>query len=259
MSGSPTLRIVTFKWRPTGSHRIPSQDVLVYGPTHVNRLYSGLKRCLSIPFEMTCVTDDPEGIRPEVQTISLWDEFLRGEQSEKLKDLGGCYPRLKVFSKEAEELFGPWFACVDLDTTFLKDVTDIFSARRPFCYYRAPGPWGTGWRFNCGLFSMEAGTMSYVWSEFLKDLSTGEVREKAKKKHAGTDQSWCNHVIDFDDPRIWYWSKDHGIYDMRQHLIEAGLEKNPPDDCRIVTWPGPRDPSVSPWKHLPWVKESWRD
>ena len=40
-----------------------------YSPEYINKLYRGVKRNLSRPFRFICVTEKPEGILPEVETI----------------------------------------------------------------------------------------------------------------------------------------------------------------------------------------------
>ena len=40
-----------------------------YGPEYVNRLFGGVSRFLSLPFRFVCVTDDPTGLHPEVESV----------------------------------------------------------------------------------------------------------------------------------------------------------------------------------------------
>jgi len=54
----------------------PKQIVCVkwgtlYGPEYVNRLYTMVKRNITGPFRLVCLTDDREGIRPEVECFDL--------------------------------------------------------------------------------------------------------------------------------------------------------------------------------------------
>ena len=45
-----------------------------YAPFYVNRLFAGVKRHLSRPFRFVCVTNDPEGIRPEVECVPFAED-----------------------------------------------------------------------------------------------------------------------------------------------------------------------------------------
>ena len=42
-----------------------------YPAYYVNRLYAGVRKNLSGPFEFYCMTDDPAGIREEVKILDL--------------------------------------------------------------------------------------------------------------------------------------------------------------------------------------------
>jgi len=42
-----------------------------YGPEYVNRLYAMVRRHLSGEFKFVCLTDDPKGIRSEVQCFPI--------------------------------------------------------------------------------------------------------------------------------------------------------------------------------------------
>ena len=49
-----------------------------YSSKYVNRLYSMLKRHCSIPFQMYCYTDNPKGIRKDVNIIPITDDSKEG-------------------------------------------------------------------------------------------------------------------------------------------------------------------------------------
>jgi hypothetical protein len=42
-----------------------------YGPEYVNRLYAMVRRNITGPFRLVCLTDDRHGIRPEVECFDL--------------------------------------------------------------------------------------------------------------------------------------------------------------------------------------------
>ena len=56
-SNLPRVNVLCLKW---GTY---------YGPEYVNRLYAGVRRNLKRPFRFVCVTDNPAGLRPEVETV----------------------------------------------------------------------------------------------------------------------------------------------------------------------------------------------
>ena len=53
------VNVITIKWGDR------------YGPHYVNRLYAGVQRNLNAAFRFVCFTDNPQGIRPEVEVYPL--------------------------------------------------------------------------------------------------------------------------------------------------------------------------------------------
>src|SRR5690606_4765132 len=109
---------------PNSGIILPSQkNGFAYNASHVNTLYSMLRRHYRRPFEFICVTDDPIGIDENIKCLPLWDKCIY---------LGGCYNRLYVFSDHMKNFIGPRFACVDMDCVIVGDVTPIFDRTEDF-------------------------------------------------------------------------------------------------------------------------------
>ena len=56
----------------------------LFGPAYVNRLYSGVRRHLPGPLRFVCMTEDTEGIHPDVEVIPLPDEPFQDEMDRAL-------------------------------------------------------------------------------------------------------------------------------------------------------------------------------
>ena len=54
--------------------------------------------------------------------------------------------------------------------------------------------------------------------------------------------------MDLANEAHWQQERD-GIYDMRQNFLEKD-RTDIPENCKIVMWPGPRDPSKSTYQTL---------
>lgn len=70
------INFFTFKWGEK------------YGPEYVNRLYGALKKHVDVPFNLTCITDDSEGVHSDIDIIDYntfdpWD-----------------YPKDRIFTRE---------------------------------------------------------------------------------------------------------------------------------------------------------------
>ena len=102
------LNLFTFKWGDK------------YGPEYVNRLYGSLRKYISTPFNFTCITENSEGILPE---IGLLDYKQIGPDSWRV------YPQNQIFTREKLTLFDldipgtkGW---IDLDVLIHGDVTEM--------------------------------------------------------------------------------------------------------------------------------------
>ena len=58
-STSPVKQVICVKWGTA------------YGPEYVNRLYGMLRRHITGEFRLVCLTDNAEGLRPEVDAYDL--------------------------------------------------------------------------------------------------------------------------------------------------------------------------------------------
>jgi hypothetical protein len=175
-----------------------------------------------MPFEFTCITDDPMGIDEDVRIIPLWRDLC---------DTKGCFRRLKIFSDDPEirRMIGPRFASVDLDTVIVDDITPIFNRTEDFLV------WGEHNRRNpfCGsLWIMDTGCRRQVWNNF--DLADYPPDDSGKYPY-GTDQRVMSDSLYPHEVMI---SKDEGIYNFNmdikiwqhKHVIRTDTPKPEPPE-----------------------------
>lgn len=230
------LTFVCFKWRRSGvGYQLPG--VCEYTARHVNVLRNMLERHVRLDHRLVCVTDDAAGIDPRVGIVPLWD---------KCRELGGCYNRLWVFSKEAGELFGQRFVCIDLDVVLVRDCTPLFDRPEDFVINAyVPGRESDpDQHYNGGMFMQTAGARASVWEQF--DPATTPALVQADPRTIGTDQAWLRLHLGKGEAR---WTSADGVYEARR--VGSRL----PTDARIVFFSGKRDPSRFP---APWVRAHWR-
>lgn len=243
------LSIVVFKWEVLSNQReyIPTQighSKVTYDHNHVNTHFNMVSRNLKIPFKYILITDKKDDrINTDIIQLDLWPYY---------RELGGCYHRLFTFSKEFEEYVGSRFISMDLDMVITSDITSLLTISDDFVYYRMKGSNGTGWRMNNGMYMMDTGSRSFVWEKFNQDPDD----IMSKRNGPGTDQGVTNFLLDLEKETCWTQGKY--IFDMRQDFIEKNRTELP-DDCRIVMWPGPRDPNQSQWKsRYKWIEEYYK-
>ncbi len=231
------LTVVCFLWRtPDGRHN----HLYEYSAEYVNKLRNMLERHLSLPHELVCVTDDPEGIDPRVRIIPTPVE---------VKGWPGMLRRLVIFREDAAELFGKRILLCDLDVVILRDITPLvdrpedFVAWEPRLFYHFKGQYS---RYNTGFMLMDAGARPEVWDEF----SVERAQRILGAKHQGVvdEQAWITHALGVGEP-VWPWDGD--VRSVRATPV--------PQAARIVFFNGPRAPGMAAMQaEYPWIEANWR-
>lgn len=207
-----------------------------YTSEHVNTLKRMVDRHLQLPHEICCITDDPAGIDSDVRIIPLWDD---------LKELGGCWRRLKAFAPEMRELIGPRFCSIDLDVLICGDITPILIKPTPFVIWK---DYRSDTKYNGGFWMMDAGVRSRVWDWFVPKESPQTCRGLL-----GTDQAWLNRMLYGEQT----WGTREGVYSYRWHVLRNG--HGLPPGARMVFFHGPYDPASEQLQaRHPWIKEHYR-
>jgi len=237
------LQVVCWKWAPEkeSKHFVKRAG---FSAKHVNVLYASLKRFLTLPHKLVCVTDDYAGIRPEVTIMGI-DGYFK-----YFKELGGCYRRLRAFDRVG--IFGQKFISIDLDVVICGNLDKIFDFDEDFKIWEDTFRRRTPY---CGsLWGMETGAREKVWEEFFAhpELSIKQAREKG---FIGTDQAVVSSML---HPREATWGIADGIYNFNTQIRVNG--KALPGNAKLVFFNGKYDPSQHNLQaRYPWIKELWKD
>jgi hypothetical protein len=238
---SRPLQVVCWKWQTPTAYRSK------FTHDHVNTLYSMVARHYPDPFEMVCITDNVKGIRPEVRTIALWNDW-RNVPSPHGGMHPSCYCRLRAFAGDMAILIGPRFVSVDLDCVITGDLRPIWNRPEDFVI------WGDvlkGTPYNGSMWMMDAGARSKVFHDF--DPLTSP-KKTTDARLLGSDQAWISYVL---GPSEKTWTAKDGVYAFRTH-VRNHQYKLPPD-ARIVFFQGNIDPwSAQAHALAPWIKEHYR-
>lgn len=213
------LKIMTWLWAQKDGRA-------TYTANHVNIWAAMLKRHLTIPFSLACVTDMPDGIDPDIEIIKPPGDFVGLETPTWNKDKPNCFRRLSLFSPKAEKLFkAKRFVSMDLDCVICKNIDDLFTRSEDLVLYR-----GTSFDrpYNGSMVLMTAGCRPQVYKDFNEKNAI-----LSGAKYVGSDQAWLAYklgpgeaVWDFNDGVYWYGSK----YNSSQ------------SHCKIVFFPGSPKP-----------------
>ncbi|MEY4414231.1 MAG: hypothetical protein RIQ53_1524 [Pseudomonadota bacterium] len=93
----------------------------LFGPEYVNRMYGMVKRNITTPFKLVCLTDDPAGIREEVEC-------------HELPELGVPHPERTIGKWRKQILWARTLPgltgtalFIDLDSVIVDNIDDYFS------------------------------------------------------------------------------------------------------------------------------------
>lgn len=251
---SDKLKIVCWLWREQLITR-PRQYFTI---DHVRIWRDMISRNLSMPHELVCITDQPKQVPKGVRYIPLWDDLL---------EWGGCFVRLKCFSKEIGELIGGKFASMDLDCAVLGKLDPLFDRPEPAMFWSMPG------RLQGSMWMVTPGVLPELWDDFYTDNL--EIEKKRRNDGAvykqwihgpakrgefrvGTDQRWISyrvqHLPEEKRQQIGYWTEYDGVVNVSSS--PKHYKKRPPDNARIAFFSGPEDP-MELRKSVPWIAECY--
>jgi hypothetical protein len=209
---------------------------------YVMKLVRGLRRHCS-PFRMILVTIDiAMDLGKDVdQVITIQEE------DRHLLKMKGCLARLRMFDPEwqsANNIEGR-LVCLDLDTVITGPLDKLFDLQDSFVILQGANA-SNPCPYTGAMMMLRTGTHAEVWDDFdLERLAT------IPKYEFADDQGWIAHKL----PGAAGWKAGaDGVYAFMKPgwpNKHGGL----PDDARIVTFPGYRDPAQ--FKSLPWVQKHW--
>lgn len=232
-----------------------------YGSDYVNRTYAMAMRNTSRPLRVVCFTDDPVGIRPEVD-VKPMPPFDLPERMRYHP-----FRRMFIFQKELADLQGNVLH-LDLDLLITGSI-DAFFDHKPELDFVVAENWtqpgqGIG---NMSVFRFRVGALTRVWDRFRPD-------PMAMMDLYRNSQTFVSRTLGHVDfyPAEWCLSFKHSLVPP----WPLNFFKTPalPAEARIVAFTGKPDideaargewPVTAGWKKLykhvrptPWINEHWR-
>lgn len=256
-----------------------------YGPEYLDRLYGMAARHITGPFRFFCLTDRPEGIRPEVTCLPLPDMGAPMPVNTK-----GIWGKSRLWSRDLGGVTGP-VLFIDLDVVITGPLDPFFDLGAPDDVILARNPNTPLEKLGqTSIFRFPVGKLAPLRDRFLADPQgvadayRFEQRYVTRNAPGGVSfwpKSWVAHfrmhcippfplnyvraprlpsgarVVIFPGPLnppdaiAGRWAEDRPVHSPGQH-IAAGLR-------------GDRRGSDSLWRHLrhynrpaPWVADHWR-
>ncbi len=243
------LTVVCFKWfDPRGRYN----DRVLYTAEHVNSLKRMVRRHLSLPHRFVCITDDEQGLDPDIRPVPIDGRIVSAA--------GNRYPKLMIFRTDAADWLGDRILMLDLDTVVVNTLDSLVSRDEDFVAWKDPN-WDRNpkrGKFNSSMVLLRAGSHPEVWNSFEAAIgvtvNSGHV--------AYSDQAWIWRALGENHP---VWSAEDGVLSFKRNLLRRKLItrkldlRKPtvlPPGARIVFFHGgidPRRPDVQA-RHG-WIRE----
>lgn len=229
-----------------------------YPAEFANRLYRMVKRNTTLPVTFYCLSDNAEGLDPNIEFRQLPDLGLKG-----------WWYKLLVFSPELFDISGTTIF-LDLDVVITKNIDELFTYEAGS--FRIIKDLQQG--YNSSVFRLDIGSMPNVWNDFLSDrdhiVNTlhGDqdwIAQCAKDQMNAWPARWvisykkqCNARAERSFGRIGAQLRKFGLLASPKGFAEL------PDTSKIVTFHGKPDPidvmngPWDMWKEAPWIREHWK-
>ncbi len=242
----------------------------LFGPEHVNRLYSGARRNLRGETRFVCMTEHADGLHPGIEVLPLPEEPFRAEMDAALAKANrqGAMRKVSLFRPGAiPDLTGPVLG-FDLDVVITGALDEILSfapgtvaMRADWVEARRGRPTGHG-----SVFRYDPALHPWLYETLAADPA-GEVARARGSEQRYTStlaQRKCAFAYLPPDQVV---SFKHGC--LRLPPVSYLLPQRLPPNARVVCFHGrPKmEDAVEGWhgnlfRHArpsPWLKEHWID
>lgn len=210
-----------------------------------------LKRHLHQTHRLVCITDQPKDLPTGVEPATMAPVLPRMDH----KGLR----RMWLYSADAGTL-GVRLLQLDLDVVVTDTLDPLVNRQEPFVIWKSDSNWKDKWAYNATVMLITPGSMDHVWTRW-RDDPKGVFRAAEKDgwgPAVNSDQAIACYLMKGQD--IPVWTQADGIYAYRVFAGKHGERgEKLPEGARLVSFHGPRDPSLPELqKRSPWIAEHWR-
>lgn len=203
MQSSDKLTVMTWFWKQPHGRASYTAD-------HVNLWAAMVRRHLTLPHRIACVTAHPEGIDPDIHIITPPGDFEDVVLPTWGPDKPQCLRRIALFRKDAAEIFGPRYVSMDMDCVIADSLDPLFDVPDDFKMFRGTH---SSRPYNGSMLMMTAGARPQVYDRF----TTQEV-VRAGRTYMGSDQAWISYVLGRGEAT---WGVEDGIQAYRSRFNTA--------------------------------------
>lgn len=191
-----------------------------------------VRRNLSMSHRIACVTnahDLPAG----VERITPPGDFEHVQPKWGPRK-PNCFRRLSMFRRDAADIFGQRFVCMDLDCVIGGPLDPLFNRKEDLVLYKGTAPERP---YNGSMMLIRAGCRPHVFERF--DQHGADV---SGERFVGSDQAWLAHSLGWGEKT---WSEKDGVFFYGQGSVYKAVANTVKP--RILFFPG----KIKPWTIAP--------
>jgi len=222
-----------------------------YGPEYVNRLYGMVARQITPPFRLVCLTDDRQGIRPEVECFDL-------------PELGCPHPQRTMGKWRKQVLWGATLPGLEGVVLFIDLDSVLVDSIDPYFDYGHPGDvivarnWARPLQRlgQTSVFRFAVGAHAHVLADFRAD-------PQGIADRYGFEQHYVTAAVE-GGVKFWpeRWTRHFRLHCLPHFPLRYFMTARLPRGSRVVTFPGgpnPDDVAVGRWnKRVPAFPTRWQ-
>lgn len=257
-----------------------------YGPEFVNRLWAMVDRNTSRPVRFICLTDDRNGLRPEVECFDL-----PPLPCEPPKNTPGKWRKLILWNRELFGIQGP-LLFIDLDSVIVENIDGYFTHGDPHDVILARNWARPAYRLG------QTSVFRFFVGENPQILETFCANPQAVADKYHFEQHFVTATAK-DGIKFWppQWTRHFRLHCLPRFPLRYFFPPRLPEGAKIVTFPGGPDPgnvieghwdakvpphvgrlqhlaaafgprrcTTSAWKHIKryvlpsdWIAQHWRE
>lgn len=245
MKSGQTANIICMKWGTK------------YAATYVNRLYAMIQRHLSLPFTLTCFTDDAQGIVPEVRIYDLPPLNLPEGAPER------GWNKLTILQQGIGDLRGD-VLFLDLDVVIVDNIDALFTYPADFAIIR-DGKRGHRMIGNSSVFRFQVGEHASILQHFREHFAD------IARQHRN-EQAYLSAAIHAKQQLTFWpdnWCPSFKYHCMAKWPLAYFRDARIPEGAKIVIFHGHPEPHEAiagithkwyrPVRPTAWVAEHWQE
>lgn len=237
-----------------------------YPAQYVNRLYKMVKKNLTLPFQMVCLTDDDQGIDPNIHCYPIPDLQFAKSIPSHLPERG--WKKLTTFKPQLYDLKGVALF-LDIDIVIVDNIDCFFTHKAQHDdSVMIIRDWKKPWRMvgNSSVYRFDIGQNTYpnLLSHFEQNFDT--IRRQFRHEQAFlSNYLQTHHHLEYWDSR---WCVSFKYQCVQPFPISFIKPPQLPDTAKIVIFHGEINPpdaivgKSGKWYRkvlpTPWIKDYWQ-